>query len=117
MPEPERLFRGYEIAKPISYAVSSPEAGPSALGLRTLEGAEEGGKRGPYAEDWDEPQGPDRTTGTESANLMDSGERLSRHRRSEKRPEEVTREKRAIWVVHGMGQQIPFETLDDLARD
>jgi hypothetical protein len=25
------------------------------------------------------------------------------------------REKRAVWVVHGMGQQIPFETLDSLA--
>jgi hypothetical protein len=29
----------------------------------------------------------------------------------------VTREKRAVWVVHGMGQQIPFETLDRLAND
>ena len=27
-----------------------------------------------------------------------------------------TREKRAVWVVHGMGQQIPFETLDSLAN-
>jgi hypothetical protein len=27
----------------------------------------------------------------------------------------TTREKRAVWVVHGMGQQIPFETLDSLA--
>jgi len=27
----------------------------------------------------------------------------------------ITREKRAVWVVHGMGQQIPFETLDSLA--
>jgi len=26
------------------------------------------------------------------------------------------REKRAVWVVHGMGQQIPFETLDSLAN-
>ena len=28
----------------------------------------------------------------------------------------VPREKRAVWIVHGMGQQIPFETLDGLAR-
>jgi hypothetical protein len=28
----------------------------------------------------------------------------------------VPREKRAVWVVHGMGQQIPFETVDSLAR-
>jgi hypothetical protein len=27
----------------------------------------------------------------------------------------TSREKRAVWVVHGMGQQIPFETLDSLA--
>ena len=25
------------------------------------------------------------------------------------------REKRAVWIVHGMGQQIPFETVDSLA--
>jgi hypothetical protein len=25
-------------------------------------------------------------------------------------------EKRAIWIVHGMGQQVPFETLDSLAQ-
>jgi len=30
--------------------------------------------------------------------------------------DETTREKRAVWVVHGMGQQIPFETLDSLAN-
>jgi len=29
--------------------------------------------------------------------------------------DEAPREKRAVWVVHGMGQQIPFETLDSLA--
>src|ERR1700737_4223133 len=29
--------------------------------------------------------------------------------------QDITREKRAVWVVHGMGQQIPFETLDSLA--
>jgi len=28
----------------------------------------------------------------------------------------IPREKRAVWVVHGMGQQIPFETLDNLAN-
>jgi hypothetical protein len=27
-----------------------------------------------------------------------------------------TVEKRAIWIVHGMGQQVPFETLDSLAQ-
>lgn len=26
------------------------------------------------------------------------------------------REKRAVWIVHGMGQQLPFETLDGLAQ-
>src|ERR1700736_5778977 len=30
--------------------------------------------------------------------------------------QDITREKRAVWVVHGMGQQIPFETLDSLAN-
>lgn len=30
------------------------------------------------------------------------------------RGQDITREKRAVWVVHGMGQQIPFETLDSL---
>ncbi|HVO56071.1 MAG TPA: hypothetical protein VMT51_00090 [Dongiaceae bacterium] len=33
-------------------------------------------------------------------------------------PEEPGRpkEKRAVWIVHGMGQQVPFETLDNLAQ-
>jgi hypothetical protein len=30
--------------------------------------------------------------------------------------ESFTREKRAVWIVHGMGQQIPFETLDSLTN-
>jgi len=28
----------------------------------------------------------------------------------------AVREKRAVWIVHGMGQQIPFETLDGLTN-
>ena len=32
------------------------------------------------------------------------------------RAESITREKRAVWIVHGMGQQIPFETLDSLTN-
>ena len=28
----------------------------------------------------------------------------------------VAREKRAVWIVHGMGQQIPFETVDTLTQ-
>ncbi len=32
------------------------------------------------------------------------------------RAESVVREKRAVWIVHGMGQQIPFETLDSLTN-
>jgi len=39
----------------------------------------------------------------------------------EKKPAEAhsvesVREKRAIWIVHGMGQQIPFETVDSLTQ-
>jgi hypothetical protein len=29
---------------------------------------------------------------------------------------EIRTEKRAIWTVQGMGQQIPFETIDDVAE-
>ncbi len=32
------------------------------------------------------------------------------------RAESVGREKRAVWIVHGMGQQVPFETLDSLTN-
>ena len=28
----------------------------------------------------------------------------------------VPREVRAIWITHGMGQQVPFETVDSLTR-
>ena len=31
-------------------------------------------------------------------------------------PGKVARKKRAIWIVHGMGQQVPFETVDSLTQ-
>src|SRR3984893_5855079 len=31
-------------------------------------------------------------------------------------PGEAPQKKRAVWIVHGMGQQVPFETVDGLAE-
>jgi hypothetical protein len=45
-----------------------------------------------------------------------AGPTVQRFAASPEAVDETPREKRAVWVVHGMGQQIPFETLDSLAN-
>jgi hypothetical protein len=45
-----------------------------------------------------------------------AGPTVQRFAASPEAVDETPRKKRAVWVVHGMGQQIPFETLDSLAN-
>jgi hypothetical protein len=46
---------------------------------------------------------------------MAAGPTMEKFAASSESIDQGPREKRAVWVVHGMGQQIPFETLDSLA--
>jgi hypothetical protein len=60
--------------------------------------------------DKDKFEGPDEDSGGRA------GPTIEKFAASGEVIDETTREKRAVWVVHGMGQQIPFETLDSLAN-
>jgi hypothetical protein len=51
----------------------------------------------------------------ESPDDMAAGPTTEKFAASSEAIDKTPREKRAVWVVHGMGQQIPFETLDSLA--
>jgi len=42
--------------------------------------------------------------------------RAAREERAEREPGKPPVTRRAVWIVHGMGQQVPFETLDGLAE-
>jgi len=123
----------YVIAKPETYAafdlsaagVSTVEAPKAVLiestqkttAQKTLSGQSEtettldawsdAEKDAPKVKDKDKDkfEGPDEQSGG-----------IEKFAASQKAVDGRPREKRAVWVVHGMGQQIPFETLDSLAN-
>jgi hypothetical protein len=121
-PDGSGAFDGYEIAQPESYpAFSIPAAAPETAGAGAAApaiAAAEFAPRivpveapaGPYAETWD-----DRDTTAPGA--ADKPSFLSSHlKRMKDKEGRGVREKRAVWIVHGMGQQIPFETVDSLTQ-
>jgi hypothetical protein len=121
----------YEIAAPLTYdafdlsaattpAVEAPK--PSSIDLAPKERAPKTRAEKPKktADDWidsqvetpkvkqkdkDKFKGPDEPSGG-----------ITKFAASQEAVDRTPREKRAVWVVHGMGQQIPFETLDSLAN-
>ena len=125
------LPSAYEIAVPQSYDAFDLSAAPtpavevpktSSIDLAPKESAQKtlADKPKKTADDWidskdetpkvnekdkDKFEGPDEPSGG-IAKLAASPEVV----------DGPSREKRAVWVVHGMGQQIPFETLDSLAN-
>jgi hypothetical protein len=125
------LALAYEIAAPQTYdafdlsAAATPAVGvpkTSSIDLAPKESAQKtrADKPKKTADDWidskdetpnvkekdkDKFEGPDEPSGG-IAKLAASLEAVGG----------TPREKRAVWVVHGMGQQIPFETLDSLAN-
>jgi hypothetical protein len=106
MKNPQR----YEIAQPQSYSAFPLDPAQTQPGdLRATSAATE---RAPH-ESWDDA-GKDvpEVAEKDRANFIPPD-----HPAVEAAaPGSLPREKRAIWIVHGMGQQIPFETVDGLAR-
>ena len=107
---PKKNPQRYEIVEPVSYFAFPlrPEQKAGAELLATSPGIE----RRPR-EAWDDtgkkiPAVPEQ----EIANFIPPEPRTLEAKTAPPLP----REKRAIWIVHGMGQQIPFETLDGLTR-
>jgi hypothetical protein len=124
------LPSAYEIAAPQTYdafdlfaattaTVQVPK--PSSIDLAPKESAPKTGADKPKtADDWidskdetpkvkekdkDKFEGPDEPRGG-----------IAKFAASLEAVDGTPREKRAVWVVHGMGQQIPFETLVSLAN-
>jgi hypothetical protein len=125
------LPSGYEIAAPQTYDAFDLSAAttaaaevpkPSSIDLAPKESAQKtrADKPKKTADDWidskdetpkvkekdkDKFEGPD-----------EPSEGIAKFAASLEAVDGTPREKRAVWVVHGMGQQIPFETLDTLAN-
>jgi hypothetical protein len=56
------------------------------------------------------------TTGVDWKNFTAGSGEIAEPHAASTLEAKVPREKRAVWVVHGMGQQIPFETVDNLTQ-
>lgn len=117
-----RLPSKYEIARPLTYdsfAIDSDqkqpadsEQKPSALQQATIP-AEKGRPEQRPREPWSDA---DKDQPAVKAADADKFEPPTRAAGAIVDRKAVAREKRAIWIVHGMGQQIPFETVDSLTR-
>ncbi|HWZ24652.1 MAG TPA: hypothetical protein VN037_05175 [Verrucomicrobiae bacterium] len=115
-----QTYDAFDLSAPATPAVGVPQT--SSIDLAPKESAQKtlADKAKKTADDWidskdetpkvkekdkDKFEGPDEPSGG-IAKLAASPEAV----------DGTSREKRAVWVVHGMGQQIPFETLDSLAN-
>ena len=99
----------YEIAQPLSYdafpldPAQKPAADLPARGLTDRA----------HLESWDDAEKDVPVVAEKDrANFIPPERRVLKSALADS----VPREKRAVWIVHGMGQQIPFETVDGLAR-
>ena len=101
--------QGYEIAEPLSY-----EALPVGPSKEAVHGARE--------ERWHDRFDEIPTVDAQNKDLFTPPAGAPSELHDEVREVHAAaaattvREKRAIWIVHGMGQQIPFETVDGLSR-
>jgi hypothetical protein len=109
----------YKIAEPIAYPVYSPpkpvaEAEGQAHPGETksaLHAVEAKTPPGPYKETWRMSEMDDAHEEADQKITIPQTEHVKALA-----PGEVKRKVRAIWIVHGMGQQIPFETVDSLTQ-
>jgi hypothetical protein len=107
---PKRNFQRYEISEPQSYSAFPLD--PSQAQHPDLRATIAPTERLPH-ESWDDA-GKDvpEVAEKDRANFIPPEQPALKAVTLRDQPHE----KRAIWIVHGMGQQIPFETLDGLAR-
>ncbi|MFZ3378302.1 MAG: hypothetical protein WA193_01605 [Candidatus Acidiferrales bacterium] len=104
-PEDNALVGKYEIAQPQSYETFSAPVAPAHISAHEVSTKPE---RGPYGEAWDDTGKAMPWDAT-----ADTRKSVVEARRA---TTDGRRETRAIWIVHGMGQQIPFETVDSLTQ-
>lgn len=131
-PQTDRLPSKYEIAKPQAYDAFSltpakaPPAGPDPAKTPTFESTGKQAvapqaavpQRSAAPESWSDPDDSVPKVLPSAEKFFDPPDDTARPgaRAEEVRAEGVARETRAVWIVHGMGQQIPFETLDSLTN-
>ncbi len=114
---PQRSLH-YDVAEPESYDcyVLDPSQRPTAP--QATEQAEARKSVAPGAREsqhrWSDPVGDKADIDKADLSRFDPPDPTTQE--SEAVAPTVARKKRAIWIVHGMGQQIPFETVDSLAR-
>src|SRR5450631_4084007 len=112
----ERLRSKYEIAKPISYPAFSLDSPAKASPESQSDEKQITSESVKPHDDWSDANKASALF--EGAAAVDkkkerdfvAGDAYSGVDRR------APREKRAVWIVHGMGEQIPFETVDTLTR-
>jgi hypothetical protein len=105
VPEDTRFLKTYDIAQPKTYPSFSPsETRVSAA----LEGTTRTPEPRRFDKDWDDTGKP--------MPLDEAGKKREPAGIAKAEISHGGREARAVWIVHGMGQQIPFETVDSLAQ-
>jgi hypothetical protein len=112
----ERLRSKYEIAKPISYPAFSLDSPAKASPESQSDEKQITSESVKPHDDWSDANKASALF--EAAAAVDkkkerdfvAGDAYSGVDRR------APREKRAVWIVHGMGEQIPFETVDTLTR-
>jgi hypothetical protein len=108
----------YDIAEPESYDryVLDPSQKPPTPPATTSSDAQKSAAlaTGESTHRWDDPESDQRQVDKADFSRFDPPDLESKKSPALARGPE--REKRAVWIVHGMGQQIPFETVDSLTR-
>jgi len=121
----------YEIAVPQTYAAfdlsaakTSPVEAPKTAEIDSA--PKESGQKAraekpkKTADDWIDSKDETPKVKDEDKNKFEGPDEpsggIAKFAASQKAVDARSREKCAVWVVHGMGQQIPFETLDSLAN-
>jgi hypothetical protein len=102
----------YEIAPPLTYSAFG-----AVPAQRPPVEAHAAAKPEAEKEPWSDAhkKSPD-TKGVDWKNFAAGSDASTEERAASALEAKVSREKRAVWVVHGMGQQIPFETVDSLTQ-
>lgn len=95
---------GYEIAEPISYEAFPIDGEPSSdTGKSETPSKPARSERSPrYAEDWDDAQKEKPQASDYDARKFRPAERVQESRLMRG----TQRDTRAVWIVHGMGQQV-----------
>jgi hypothetical protein len=121
------LPSAYEIAAPQTYGAFDLSAAttaaaevpkPSPIDLAPKESAQKtrADKPKKTADDWIDSEDETPKVKDEDKDKFEGpgepSERIAKFAASLEAADGTPREKRAVWVVHGMGQQIPFETLE-----